>query len=636
MKSFKFTVYLSCFLLSFTNQIFYSLYAQTNLSGIVNTYAPVQSISTDQTSINIGTPQGTGSFVVGNKVLIIQMKGANITTTNDENYGKITQLNEAGNYEFAYIAAISGNQIIFTNALEKAFNPTGLVQIVRVVTLAEAVVTVDGLTGLPWNGTVGGVLALEVQNTLTLNGDISMSGRGFRGGNRSSSGGDCSVQTYRSNSNRLGFKGEGIAIEPGNQVNARGALANGGGGGNGHNAGGGGGSLVGRGGRGGREWAGNPISGWCGVQDASCDDLYAVGGVGGHPLGEFFGTRYFMGGGGGGGQQDNGTGTAGGNGGGIIYLKANTIVNNGFFINSNGNSANNAGFDGGGGGGAGGTVLIDCTNFIGSTNISVKGGNGGNTGGCHGPGGAGGGGLIQFLRITTNFNNLTFEMSSGTNGTQTSSNCGGSTVDSNYCAEFYTEPSEGMIVQNTPLPIRLVYFRGEVNQQQAHHLYWQTSFEQNNAFFTIERSTDAQSYTPVAQIDGKGNSEILNSYAWEDTAPQAGWNYYRLKQTDTDGTFTYSTTIVALENKQSETFTPKVYPNPTTSEGKITISIEGLENPREVSWGLLDGQGRVLSEYIQAQTFTWEIDLKKYPKGIYFVRLLTSHKVETLKVIKQN
>lgn len=606
-------------------------HAQTNISGIVNSYAPILSINSTNESVNIGTTSGTGSFAVGNKVMIIQMKGAEINTTESANYGEIISYHEAGNYEFATIASISASQITFTTPLNRNYSITSLLQIIRVATYTNANVLSTGLTGLAWNGTVGGVLAIEVNNILTLNDNIQMNGRGSRGGDFSSSGGNCSVQTYRTTQTDLGYKGEGIAIEPNNNLNGRGALANGGGGGNGHNAGGGGGSLTGRGARGGREWSGTAFSGWCGVQNSSCDEFYQVGGVGGRKLSEFFGVKYFMGGGGGGGQQDNNVSSAGGNGGGIIYLKANTVQGNGFSITSNGNNANNAGGDGAGGGGAGGTILIDVISFSGNLNIRANGGNGGNAGGCHGPGGAGGGGLLQSVRSITNHSNVTLSAASGSNGTQGSGSCGGNTVSPSYCSTFYVgEPSEGMIVENTSLPIRLVYFRGE-KQGNKNLLSWQTSYELDNAFFSIERSKDAQNFTEIARVDALVNSNQLKNYTWLDESPEDDWNYYRLKQTDLDGTQVYSPIIVALQNESIAESEYIVYPNPTY-DGKVSINI-GQSNLLQASWGLLDAQGNSLINFSPITKTAWQIDLSQYPQGMYFLRLVVNGKIHTKKII---
>jgi hypothetical protein len=89
------------------------------------------------------------------------------------------------------------------------------------------------------------------------------------------------------------------------------------------------------------------------------------------------------------------------------------------------------------------------------------------------------------------------------------------------------------------LPIELLSFTAKA-QAQTVKTEWITSTEINNDYFTLERSIDAQNWEPVATIDGAGNSTSELHYSHTDREPFAGISYYRLKQTDFDGVFSYS------------------------------------------------------------------------------------------------
>src|ERR1700757_738879 len=135
----------------------------TNISGIINSYASVTSVAAQ--SVNVSSAAG---FTVNDRVLLIQMKGATINTTNTSVFGTITSYNDAGNYEFATIASIAGATISFVNPLIKTYTATGFVQLVKVPTYNNVVV--NGLLSCtPWNGTTGGILAFEAAGTITLN-----------------------------------------------------------------------------------------------------------------------------------------------------------------------------------------------------------------------------------------------------------------------------------------------------------------------------------------------------------------------------------------------------------------------------------------------------------------------------------
>ncbi|MDQ3189996.1 MAG: SprB repeat-containing protein, partial [Bacteroidota bacterium] len=371
------------FFLVFINHLF----SQTIIGGVVNNYTPVLSFDVCDNSVTVGD---ANAFSVGDRVMIIQMKGASVDQTNSSLFGSIQNINSAGLYEFANIAAINGNIISMVNILINNYNINGKVQLIKVPQYINATVA-STLTCTPWNGTIGGVLSIEVSGTLSLSAPIDISGRGFRGGNVSAnyySGSLCSTTDYffSTNPGAGGFKGEGITELPLNMQTGRGRQANGAGGGNHVNAGGGGGGNITNGGLGGNEWSG-------------CSNL-PIGGVGGQGLSTAI-NRIYLGGGGGGGQQNNSVSTPGVNGGGIIVIKANEIIANSNNILNNGRSQLLvARHDGAGGGGAGGTTLLDVNIFSGTFGISANGGKGGDTNNdfsssaCHAPGGGGSGGAI--------------------------------------------------------------------------------------------------------------------------------------------------------------------------------------------------------------------------------------------------
>lgn len=373
-----------CFLLIIiTICLFNKMHAQ--ISGVVNQYTPVTSISCNQ--IGVVNPS---FFSIGDRVLIIQMKGADINTSNTSNFGTITNYNDCGNYEFATVSAISGSIISVQYQLLRTYEVTGRVQLIRIPQYTNVTV-MNTLTAQDWNGSTGGVLVMEVSGTLTLNAPISLTGKGFRGSfNSANPDGGCGNfpdYFYAVSSGHGAEKGEGIAEVGATMNGGRGALANGGGGGNKHNSGGGGGSNASKGGRGGDQ------AGFCGQQP--------LGGEGGVVL-NYSSGRIFMGGGGGSSDYNDNVGTSGSNGGGIIIIKATNIQSNNSFIESNGENvvalSNNIG-DGAGGGGAGGTIVMAVNSFSGNMILSVNGGNGGNQlttyPSCFGPGGGGGTGAIQ-------------------------------------------------------------------------------------------------------------------------------------------------------------------------------------------------------------------------------------------------
>ena len=351
------------------------------VSGIINEYTPVTDFNPCNNSVTVGN---SAPFEAGDRALIIQMKGATVDLSNSPAFGNITNLGDAGNYEFVEIAAVNGNDIQFTNTLLNSYTVSGLVQLITVPQFTDMTV-IGTLTCQPWNGSVGGVLVFEASGTVNLSGDMDVSDKGFLAGTSSSNAPfSCNQQDYFYSiaSTSGGRKGEGICILSDTFINGRGKNANGGGGGNDTNSGGAGGGNFGVGGRGGNQWSG-------------CANL-AIGGEGGSDLTNLNGAdnRVFLGGGGGGGHQNDGVATPGTRGGGIVILRASQLAGLGGSVRANSLDAQSSSGDGAGGAGAGGTVVLDVNTVSGNLTVDVTGGNGGNNN-SHGPGGGGGGGLLQ-------------------------------------------------------------------------------------------------------------------------------------------------------------------------------------------------------------------------------------------------
>ncbi len=372
-------------ILFFVSGIYLS--AQTNISGVINSYAKVDVVYYScPDSLLVDDASG---FSPGDSILIVQMQGALIDSSNSVNYGSVISYDKCGNFEMVKIGSISGNTIQLTSSLMKLYDPAGKVQIISYPGFTKAIVA-DTLTSQPWNGNTGGILAFSVSDSLILNSDIILDGKGFSGGSVSPDFSSSWNYNYAFgiSPGSGGMKGEGIASYCVNMEFGRGPQSNGGGGGNDMNSGGAGGANYGNGGHGG----------------SNCLFVDSMWGMSGISLDTVIDqNRIFLGGGGGGGHQDSSAGTSGGNGGGIIFIRANVLAGNNHYIRSNGNDVLQiAGNDGAGGGGGGGTILLNIGNFTTNIFIEAKGGKGGDQDSlyqCKGNGGGGGGGVIHFSGI---------------------------------------------------------------------------------------------------------------------------------------------------------------------------------------------------------------------------------------------
>jgi len=138
----------------------------------------------------------------------------------------------------------------------------------------------------------------------------------------------------------------------------------------------------------------------------------------------------------------------------------------------------------------------------------------------------------------------------------------------------------------SPLPIELTGFSATISESHV-VCEWSTASEVNNNYFTLERSTDGVHFDSLLSVDGAGNSTQALYYRAVDNNPLNGDSYYRLKQADFDGQFSYSE-IEHVHFGNSDSYV--LYPNP--SNGKFFISNEGTENWKDVQVRVRDMNGQ--------------------------------------------
>ena len=122
------------------------------------------------------------------------------------------------------------------------------------------------------------------------------------------------------------------------------------------------------------------------------------------------------------------------------------------------------------------------------------------------------------------------------------------------------------------LPIVLISFDAKVSGNEV-ILSWSTATEINNDFFTIQRSKDGFDWDDILTIKGAGNSSQVINYTTRDPFPLEGRSFYRLKQTDFDGSFSFSeVSSVFIETLSSEFAEQRIYPSPISQGALLNVS----------------------------------------------------------------
>ena len=173
----------------------------------------------------------------------------------------------------------------------------------------------------------------------------------------------------------------------------------------------------------------------------------------------------------------------------------------------------------------------------------------------------------------------------------------------------------------TPLPIELLNFRANTISNQEVELNWQTVSEINNDYFTIERSNNGIDWTEVTTVNGSGNSSTLLTYNSIDREPYLGISYYRLKQTDFDGQYSYSEIrSVKIEGLGNPLIV--LYPNPV--ENKISIEADDQELSVVIVYNVLGQDVTNLSKQFTHNDSKLIIDLSNLSTGMYYIKTKTT------------
>ncbi len=185
-----------------------------------------------------------------------------------------------------------------------------------------------------------------------------------------------------------------------------------------------------------------------------------------------------------------------------------------------------------------------------------------------------------------------------------------------------------------PLPIELISFTGVLNQAGETELAWETASERNNDFFTLQRSQNARDFENIAELDAAGNCQQHRDYKHKDATPHNGINYYRLKQTDFDQSYTYSK-IITVSNELGSEF--RVFPNPTQDK-TVFVTISG-ELSSEIEVYVYDASGREVFRKVvinngSENNFSAKIKLKEdLNPGVYQLKAVSGHYTHTTKLV---
>jgi subtilisin-like proprotein convertase family protein len=191
-------------------------------------------------------------------------------------------------------------------------------------------------------------------------------------------------------------------------------------------------------------------------------------------------------------------------------------------------------------------------------------------------------------------------------------------ITDNFGCTYNSSPQCITVNCGTSLPIGLVSFEATALDNTAVRLTWETSTEQNNDYFVVERSVSgADGWEEIATVDGAGNSQVPNYYYTMDNMPLNGISYYRLKQVDFDG----QERIHEMESVYIDVAGVSdlvIFPNPATDLVTVRGDLVSLSTFRLLNAMGQDVRMNVVS-YKQGDG-TLLLDISTLRAGVYMIK----------------
>lgn len=190
-------------------------------------------------------------------------------------------------------------------------------------------------------------------------------------------------------------------------------------------------------------------------------------------------------------------------------------------------------------------------------------------------------------------------------------------INTNTAATFGFNRFYIIVANNNQLPVKLLTFNANKENNNQVKLNWSTAIERNSSRFEIEHATDNKNFKPVGVVNAKGNSNVLTQYTFTHNSTSS-INYYRLKQIDLNNTFDYSKVVMVNFNENEEIIIEpvKIYPIPAKND--VTVELNKSQNITAISIYKLDG---VLINNIQSNNPKVKLEISDLPQGVYVLQI---------------
>lgn len=185
--------------------------------------------------------------------------------------------------------------------------------------------------------------------------------------------------------------------------------------------------------------------------------------------------------------------------------------------------------------------------------------------------------------------------------------------------------NEYVLGENNPLPVELLSFNANCQDNGSVLISWTTATEISNDYFTIQRSTDGKQWANIGTVTGAGNSNQVLNYEFTDNEPLQELSYYRLMQTDYNGAFE----VFDMAAVQCTMFEKAPVISPVPASDFVTIDFEMqqvITDPVKVNIYTSGGQLVYTRDFYGSNGNNYQIDVTGLNNGIYFMHVIIADK----------
>ncbi|MBL1213626.1 MAG: T9SS type A sorting domain-containing protein [Ignavibacteriae bacterium] len=212
-----------------------------------------------------------------------------------------------------------------------------------------------------------------------------------------------------------------------------------------------------------------------------------------------------------------------------------------------------------------------------------------------------------------------------------------------FGADYINHPPALVYINESAIPVELTSFSFNIVEGKI-ILNWTTATEINNSHFIVQRGNDKFSFTDIGRVEGNGTTTEISNYSYQDISAEDGIYFYRLKQVDYDGSFSYSNKIEVDLIQPLELSLQQNYPNPfnptTTIKYQIpptkTLLSRGVGGV-SIALKVFDVIGREIATLVneRQKPGNYEVvwDASEFSSGVYFYRLDAGDYFESKKMI---